>query len=241
MPSNLTKGSRIATCRAVIFANWMDAMLAFWSGMDVLVDPYTGGPAGTLRIVVLQDCDFEIRHAASFAYGNDMITVLQAGGLTGTRQNTKMQGDAQVLKSLNDVFFLETTVFEVVHAIEHVFQGRKYKGLRHWYDGQVDDSRCRRRYLTDRTFELGGNLTVAIRSTSIDPRTAPETFLAETLTLAQELLTAYQSAYEVAENARDNVTADELCDLQEEVEETSFAWKPSPARSPTLASRRSSP
>ena len=40
----------------------MEAILAFWSGMDVLVDPYTGGPAGTIRIVVLQDCDFEFRH-----------------------------------------------------------------------------------------------------------------------------------------------------------------------------------
>jgi HK97 family phage major capsid protein len=66
MPSNLTKGSG-SSLSAVIFANWMDAVLAFWSGVDVLVDPYTGGSAGTLRVILLQDCDFELRHAASFA------------------------------------------------------------------------------------------------------------------------------------------------------------------------------
>lgn len=73
IPSNLTKGSG-SSLSAAIFANWADAVLAFWSGMDVLVDPYTGGAAGTLRIVVLQDCDFEVRHAASFAYMNDVET-----------------------------------------------------------------------------------------------------------------------------------------------------------------------
>jgi HK97 family phage major capsid protein len=73
VPSNLTKGTG-SNLSALIFANWKEAMLAFWSGMDVLVDPYTGGPAGTIRIVVLQDCDFEYRHAASFAYCHDMIT-----------------------------------------------------------------------------------------------------------------------------------------------------------------------
>jgi HK97 family phage major capsid protein len=73
LPSNLTKGSG-TNLSATIFANWSDAVLAFWSGMDVLVDPYTGGAAGTIRIVVLQDCDFEVRHTASFAYMNDVQT-----------------------------------------------------------------------------------------------------------------------------------------------------------------------
>ena len=74
LPSNLTKGSG-SSLSSLIHANWLDAVLAFWSGIDTLVDPYTGGPAGTLRIVVLQDCDFQIRHPASFAIINDMITV----------------------------------------------------------------------------------------------------------------------------------------------------------------------
>lgn len=73
VPSTLTKGTG-TNLSAVIFARWEEAMVAFWSGVDVLVDPYTGGPAGTIRTVVLQDCDFEVRHYQSFAYCNDMIT-----------------------------------------------------------------------------------------------------------------------------------------------------------------------
>ncbi len=73
LPSNLTKGSG-SGLSSMIFANWSECMLAFWSGVDTLVDPYTGGPAGTIRIVVLQDCDIQFRHYPSFAYINDMIT-----------------------------------------------------------------------------------------------------------------------------------------------------------------------
>jgi len=73
IPSNLTKGTGTALS-AVIFGNWAECMLAFWTGVDTLVDPYTGGPAGTIRIVVLQDLDIEFRHFQSFAYINDMIT-----------------------------------------------------------------------------------------------------------------------------------------------------------------------
>lgn len=73
MPSNLTKSSG-SNLSSVIMGNWSEAILAYWSGLDVLVDPYTGGPAGTVRIVVLQDLDFETRHPASFVTINDMIT-----------------------------------------------------------------------------------------------------------------------------------------------------------------------
>jgi HK97 family phage major capsid protein len=73
IPSNLTKGTGTALS-AMIFGNWSDCMLAFWTGVDWLVDPYTGGPAGTIRIVVLQDLDIEFRHFQSFAYINDMVT-----------------------------------------------------------------------------------------------------------------------------------------------------------------------
>jgi HK97 family phage major capsid protein len=73
LPSNLTKGTG-TNLSSLIFGNWSEAMLAFWSGMDVLVDPYTGGAAGTLRIVVLQDVDFEVRHVPSFVILNDMVT-----------------------------------------------------------------------------------------------------------------------------------------------------------------------
>jgi HK97 family phage major capsid protein len=74
VPSNLVKGSSGAVCSAIIFGNFADALFGLWGGLDVLVDPYTGGAAGTVRVRVLQDADFAIRRAESFAAMLDALT-----------------------------------------------------------------------------------------------------------------------------------------------------------------------
>ena len=74
LPSNLVKGSSGAVCSPMIFGNWNDLIIAFWSGQDVIVDPYTGSAAGTLRIVTLQDVDINVRHPESFNNIVDMTT-----------------------------------------------------------------------------------------------------------------------------------------------------------------------
>lgn len=51
------------------FGNWADLVLGFWSGLDLLVDPYTGGKEGTVRVIAHQDVDVAVRHAESFAIG----------------------------------------------------------------------------------------------------------------------------------------------------------------------------
>lgn len=51
------------------FGNWADMLIGFWSGIDILVDPYTGGTAGTVRVIALQDVDVAVRHAESFCKG----------------------------------------------------------------------------------------------------------------------------------------------------------------------------
>jgi hypothetical protein len=38
----------------------------------VLVDPYTGGTSGIVRIVMLQDCCIKIRHVEAFAVITDI-------------------------------------------------------------------------------------------------------------------------------------------------------------------------
>jgi bacterioferritin (cytochrome b1) len=129
-----------------------------------------------------------------------------------------MQADPSVAQALNDTLLLEITFFEVTHAQEHVWKRKKYKGLRDWYDGQVHDSRERRRWLTDRLFKLDAPATIAMRSTTVSPADTPEAILAATLTAAQELLSSYQSGYVTAESAGDNVTADEFCSQQKNVE-----------------------
>lgn len=67
MPSTLTKGSASGVCSAIAFGNWADAMFGFWSGLDLILDPYALATAGGRRIVALQDVDFKVRRAASFA------------------------------------------------------------------------------------------------------------------------------------------------------------------------------
>jgi HK97 family phage major capsid protein len=74
IPSTLTKGTATGVCSAIIFGNWNDLIFAFWTGQDVIVDPYTGSSAGTLRIVTLQDVDINVRHPLSFANCVDMTT-----------------------------------------------------------------------------------------------------------------------------------------------------------------------
>ena len=74
VPSDLTKGSTSGTCSAMIFGDFGSMILGFWSATDVLVDPYTGGAAGNIRILVHQDCDVAVRHAQSFAADLDYTT-----------------------------------------------------------------------------------------------------------------------------------------------------------------------
>ena len=53
----------------VWFGNWSELILAYWSGLDLQVDPYTGGASGNVRVRVLQDVDVACKHPASFCLG----------------------------------------------------------------------------------------------------------------------------------------------------------------------------
>lgn len=74
VPSNLDKGSSTGVCSAIIFGNFADLLIGMWGGLDLLVDPYTGGAAGTVRVRVLQDVDVAVRHAESFSAMQDALT-----------------------------------------------------------------------------------------------------------------------------------------------------------------------
>lgn len=55
----------------VIFGNWADMLMGFWSGLDLNVDTAALAKSGGLRLIVLQDVDVAVRHAESFCLGND--------------------------------------------------------------------------------------------------------------------------------------------------------------------------
>jgi len=74
VPSNLTKGGSGAVCSALIFGNFSDLIIGMWGTIDLMVDPYSGSNAGTVRVVALQDVDVAIRHAESFATMVDALS-----------------------------------------------------------------------------------------------------------------------------------------------------------------------
>ena len=51
------------------YGNWSELILGYWSGLDLQVDPYTGGASGNVRVRVLQDVDVAVKHPASFCLG----------------------------------------------------------------------------------------------------------------------------------------------------------------------------
>ena len=59
---------------ALLFGDFSSLMLGFFSGVDVIVDPYTGSSAGTTRLAFLQDVDVALIHDDSFSVIKDIVT-----------------------------------------------------------------------------------------------------------------------------------------------------------------------
>lgn len=72
--STLTKGTASGVASAIFFGNWADLIVGFWSGMDILVNPYAADLSGGIRVTVFQDADIAVRHPASFAAMLDALT-----------------------------------------------------------------------------------------------------------------------------------------------------------------------
>lgn len=73
VPSDLSKGSG-TNLSALIFGDFSQLMLGFYSGVDVIVDPYTGSSAGTTRLAFFQDLDIALRHDDAFSVCKDIVT-----------------------------------------------------------------------------------------------------------------------------------------------------------------------
>ena len=74
VPNNLTKGTSNGVCSEIFFANWADLLIGEWGVLDVLVDPYSKGAAGGVRVRCLQDVDVALRHPESFCVCQDVLT-----------------------------------------------------------------------------------------------------------------------------------------------------------------------
>lgn len=52
----------------LIFGNWADLLIGYWSGVDILANPYTDASKGGLRLHAFLDADIAVRHEESFAW-----------------------------------------------------------------------------------------------------------------------------------------------------------------------------
>ncbi len=70
VPSNLTKGTGTGLSN-ITFGNFADLIIAFWGGIDLIVDPYTRKKEGMVEITADQFYDVGVRRAESFAIIED--------------------------------------------------------------------------------------------------------------------------------------------------------------------------
>jgi HK97 family phage major capsid protein len=66
--------SPVSYISKVIFGAWNQLLVGYWSGLDLLVNPYaeTAYAKGRVMVRAMRDCDIAVRHAESFAYASDL-------------------------------------------------------------------------------------------------------------------------------------------------------------------------
>lgn len=75
MPNNLTKGTSTGVCRAAIFGNWEELLIAQWGGVDLLINPYTKGKEALVEMIINAWYDLGVRHALSFCKCDEITLV----------------------------------------------------------------------------------------------------------------------------------------------------------------------
>lgn len=74
VPDDLDKGTSVGVCSALIFGYLATVHIGLWSGLDVLVDPYSQSRAGTIQVTAHQDADVAARHEEALSACVDILT-----------------------------------------------------------------------------------------------------------------------------------------------------------------------
>jgi len=76
VPSNLVKGTSGTTCSALIFGNFSDLLLGYWSELDILTNPFESAAfsKGNVQVRAMSTVDVALRHPQSFAATKDLLT-----------------------------------------------------------------------------------------------------------------------------------------------------------------------
>ena len=72
--TNLTTGTATTICSAIFFGNWNELLIASFGSADLVVDPYSAGANGVVRLYARRWCDIGVRHAASFSVLGGVLT-----------------------------------------------------------------------------------------------------------------------------------------------------------------------
>jgi HK97 family phage major capsid protein len=75
VPNDLTKGAG-TNLNAVIYGDWTDLIIGYWSQFDLLVNPFesTAYSKGNVMIRAMITADVALRHVASFAFADDVTS-----------------------------------------------------------------------------------------------------------------------------------------------------------------------
>ena len=59
----------------IIFGAWNQLLIGYWSGIDLLLNPYEGTAYAKGRVLVraMRDVDVQVRHPESFAFSDDLV------------------------------------------------------------------------------------------------------------------------------------------------------------------------
>jgi HK97 family phage major capsid protein len=65
----------------LIFGDWSSLLIGYWSGVDLLVNPYetTAYAKGRVLVRAMRDVDVKVRHPESFAFADDMPVTADSG------------------------------------------------------------------------------------------------------------------------------------------------------------------
>lgn len=76
VPHNLEKGGSGEVCSPLIFGDFSDLIIGYWSELDILVNPYesTAYSKGNVQVRGMLTMDLAVRHAESFAAIKDILT-----------------------------------------------------------------------------------------------------------------------------------------------------------------------
>ena len=72
IPNNLTKGTA-TDLSAIFFGDFSNVLMGIWSGLDVMVDPYSESSNAIYRIIAKQLVDLELTRGSFFSIATDAI------------------------------------------------------------------------------------------------------------------------------------------------------------------------